>query len=140
MLNVFAFVKNLLSKSSEPKAAPKLTDEERRRLLAILAADPKRAAELAKDAAAHAAALRALRGDPWYRDDDRTARCAPPAGDYLSPGGARAWLNRNSGRRQVRAAASLVRDDGTSRELPAPDYTPQPGVPESQPRIIRGQL
>jgi len=75
-------------------------------------------------------------GDPFYRDDRRSQVGKQPS--WLAAGAPRAWLNSHAGRPARHVSAQLIRPDGSSQELPAPDYTPQPGVPG--PRVIRGVL
>ena len=74
--------------------------------------------------------------DPWYTDTRRSEAAKQPS--WLSAGAPRAWLNSHAGRPVRHVSAQLIRPDGSSQELPAPDYEPQPGVPG--PRVIRGVL
>jgi len=75
-------------------------------------------------------------GDPFYRDDRRSQAGKMPS--WLAAGAPRAWLNSHNGRPVRHVSAGIVRPSGEIQELPAPDYTPQPGVPG--PRVIRGVL
>lgn len=71
-------------------------------------------------------------GDPWYRDTRREETARGPS--WLT-GRPRDWMNAQPGFRRSggrRVSAELIRQDGQSRSLPAPNYDPTPFVPGEQ--------
>ena len=125
--------------TAKPKSP--LSDEERERLLALLAADPAAAKQLLAGARAVASAAKTgagapgdvpgsqwktapPRADPWYRDDRRGAS---RGGSWIPqrPN----WLQPGNGRRGAITVATIIGPDGGVRPMPTPDYQPHPFVP-----------
>jgi hypothetical protein len=128
--------------TGKPKSL--LTDEERARLIALLAADPAAAKQLLAGARAVAQAKQPAAGapgdvpgsqwqtapprsDPWYRDDRRGA----PRGSSWIPSRP-GWLQAGSagrGRGAQQQSAAIIRPNGEVQQVAAPDYQPTPFVP-----------